>query len=233
MLCLPPPASTHSAFSSGAPNPSHSFPLTQSQSALCIMAFQASSYPQTLTLPVLHFFTTCSYSSVHPIQLPYSGSSPIWLFFSLALNFLLPASPCPVLPCSASLLQRAVTFQSSRHTLSWGSPPPATWGEFNSSLLLAEARPSLLLASTSVLLPLPLCWCWLCLTPQAEENLHREKKDSSLLALWELRQVPELVPVEEGDTRLGWGRNSCPFLKLLVFRSALPPGETSCNSPKP
>lgn len=39
--------------------------------------------------------------------------------------------------------------------------------------------------------------------------------------------MPELVPEEEVDTRLGWGRTSCLFLKLLVFRSALPPCETS------
>lgn len=166
---------------------------SQAQFALCITTFHASSYPQTLTLPVLHSFTTCSYSSVHPIQLPYSGSSLIWQFLSLALNFLLPDSPCPVLPYSVSLLQPAVHLPLLLQTpLRWGSPSVATWGEFNSSLLLAEAIPSLLLASTCVLLPLPLCCCWLCLTPQAEENLHREKEDSSLLASWELRQGPEL-----------------------------------------
>lgn len=79
---------------------SQSFSLIPShQFAVCITTFQASPYPQTFTLPMLHFFTTCSSSSVHPIQLPYSGSSPIWLFLSLALNFLLPDSlSCPSMP---------------------------------------------------------------------------------------------------------------------------------------
>lgn len=43
-----------------------------------------------------------------PSNCPGSGSSPIWLFLSLALNLLLPDSSCPVLPHPVSLLQAVV-----------------------------------------------------------------------------------------------------------------------------